>query len=134
MLSVPLQLTAGDERHRDERLGLDRRAGHEAHARVEMGLVREDGFAMVDGPAGDPSPNENDSLMTSSAQSPRGEDGAQLALRLVGLVDVHVLVGMRTASASAMRSSSASRLCSERTSWKISASLRYGSASRSRRG
>src|SRR6188508_3803847 len=35
---------------------------------------------------------------------------------------------MRTASASAMRSSRAPRLCSERTSWKISASLRYGSA------
>src|SRR5262245_44477500 len=36
--------------------------------------------------------------------------------------------GMSTASASAIRSSSAPRLCSERTSWKMSASRRYGSA------
>ena len=40
-----------------------------------------------------PSPNENDSLMTSSAHSPAGEHGAQLAIGLVGLVDVDVLVG-----------------------------------------
>ena len=48
-----LELSASDERHGDERLGLDRRAGNEAHARVEVRLVREHGLAVVDGPAGD---------------------------------------------------------------------------------
>ena len=48
-----LELAARDERHRDERLGLDRRAGNEAHARIEVRLVREHGLAVVDGPAGD---------------------------------------------------------------------------------
>ena len=48
-----LQLPARDQRHGDERLGLDRRAGDEADARIEVRLVGEHGLAVVDRPARD---------------------------------------------------------------------------------
>ncbi len=39
-----LQLASRDERHDDERLGIDRRSLDDANARVEVGLVRVDGL------------------------------------------------------------------------------------------
>ena len=87
-----LELSASDERHCDERLGLDRRAGNEAHARVEMRLVGEDGLAMVDGPAGDALAEGEALALDLVLPLAAREDGAELALGLVGLVDVHVLV------------------------------------------
>ena len=49
----PLEAAAGDERDDDERLRLDRRARHEADARVEVRLVREHRLAVRARPAGD---------------------------------------------------------------------------------
>ena len=92
MLSVPFSRPRAIERHRDERLRLDRRARHETHARVEVRLVREHGFAVVDGPAGDPF-SEREGLAHHLVRPlAAGEDRAELALRLVRLVDVDVLV------------------------------------------
>ena len=88
----PLQLPARDERHGDERLRLDRRAGDEADARVEVRLVREDRLAMVDCPAGDPLAERERLAHDLVGPFAAREDGAELALRLVRLVDVHVLV------------------------------------------
>ena len=87
-----LQLPARDQRHGDERLGLDRRARDEAHARVEVRLVREHGLAVVDRPAGD-ALAEREALAHDLVRPLAArEDGEQLALRLVRLVDVDVLV------------------------------------------
>ena len=88
-----LELAAGDEGDSDQRLGLDRRAGNEAHARVEVRLVREHGLAVVDGPAGDALAERERLAHDLVGPLAPGEHGAQLAIRLVGLVDVDVLVG-----------------------------------------
>src|SRR4051812_28510708 len=48
-----LDLRAGDERDRDERLRVDRRTGDEADARIEMRLVDEHGLTAACGPARD---------------------------------------------------------------------------------
>ena len=50
----PLQRAARDQRDDDQRLRLERGTGNEAHARVEVRLVREHRLAILDGPAGDP--------------------------------------------------------------------------------
>ncbi len=88
----PLELSTCDEWDGDERLRLDGRAGHETHARIEVCLVREDRLAMVDRPAGD-SLTERERLAHDLVRPVAArEDRAELALRLVGFVDVHVLV------------------------------------------
>ena len=92
MLSAPFSASAGDERDRDERLGLGRRAGDEGDAGVEVRLVREHRLAVDDRPA-------RDALPEGGARShdlvlplrPR-EDGDQLAARVVGLVDLERVV------------------------------------------
>ncbi len=88
----PLELSACDERDGDERLGLDGRAGHEAHAWIEVGLVGEDRLAMVDRPAGDPFAERERLAHDLVGPVAARQDRAELALRLVCLVDVHVLV------------------------------------------
>ena len=92
MLSVPFSCPRAIERHGDERLRLDRRAGDEADARIEVGLVREDRLAVLDRPARD-ALAERERLAHDLVRpfAPR-EDGLELALRLVRLVDVDVLV------------------------------------------
>ena len=88
-----LEAAPRDEGDGDQRLRLDRRPGHEANARVEVCLVREDRLAPLDRPAGDPlAVGEALAHHLVRPLAPR-EDGDQLALRLVRLVDVHVLVG-----------------------------------------
>jgi hypothetical protein len=88
-----LERAARDQRHDDQRLRLERRARHEAHARVEVRLVREHGLAVLDGPAGDPlaegEPLAQDLVGVVAAH----ERGNELPLVLVGLVDVQGLVG-----------------------------------------
>ena len=88
----PLQLSAGDERDCDERLGLDGRAGHEAHTWIEVGLVGEDRLSMVDRPAGDPFAERERLAHHLVGPLVRAQHGAQLAGGLVGLVDLDVLV------------------------------------------
>ena len=88
----PLQRAARDERDHDQRLRLERGSGNEAHARVEVSLVREHGLAMLDGPAGDSlavrEALAEDLVRVLAAHERRHE----LALRLVRLVDVQRLV------------------------------------------
>jgi hypothetical protein len=50
----PLEAAAGDEGHDDQRLRLDRRAGHKADAGIEVRLIREHRLPVLDSPAGDP--------------------------------------------------------------------------------
>ncbi len=89
----PLQAAARDEGDGDQGLGLDRRSGDEAHPGIEVSLVREHRLAMLDRPPGDPFA-ERKALAHDLVRplAPR-ENRDQLALRLVGFVDVHVLVG-----------------------------------------
>ena len=75
MLSVPLRLPAGDERHGDERLGLDGRPGHESDAWIEVRLVREHRLRCSTAQPVMPSPNPNVSLMTSVAHLLRARTG-----------------------------------------------------------
>ena len=78
---------ARDQRDRDERLGIDRRARDEAHTRVEVRLVHVRGLAPPRGPAGDAlveaDLRRHDLVRVLVAR----EHGGQDALRLVGLVD-----------------------------------------------
>jgi hypothetical protein len=88
----PLQRAARDEWDDDQCLRLQRSAGDEANARVEVSLVGEYGLAMLDGPAGDPLAEREalaqDLVRVVAAHERRHE----LALRLVRLVDVKRLV------------------------------------------
>ncbi len=88
-----LQQAARDERDDDQRLRVDRSAGNELHAGVEVRLVREHGLAVLHSPARD-SLAERESLAEDLARPfAADERGHQLALGLVGLVDVQRLVG-----------------------------------------
>src|SRR5688572_6940551 len=87
----PLETPAGDERHGDEGLWLDRCAGNETHSGIEMRLVREHGLAVVDRPARDPLPERERLAEHLVGPLAASEHGVKLALRLVGLVDVDVL-------------------------------------------
>ena len=87
-----LEAAAGDQRYGDQRLRLDRSAGDEAHARVEVRLVREHRLAMHDRPAGDPLAEGERLAHDLVCPLASREDRDQLTLGLVGLVDVHVLV------------------------------------------
>ena len=87
-----LQRSAGDERDRDERLGLGRRAGDEGHARVEMRLVREHGLAVDDRPPCDALPEGGARLHDLVLPLRPCEDGDQLMAGVVGLVDLERVV------------------------------------------
>ena len=88
-----LQVPARDERDRDERLRVDGGPGDEADAWVEVRLVREHRLSMLGGPARD-ALAEREALAHHLVGPLRpGEHGDQLAGRLVGLVDLDVLVG-----------------------------------------
>ena len=80
-------LRAGDEGDRDQRLRIDRSAGDEANARVEVRLVDECRLAAARGPAGDAfleaDARAQDLLRVLVARQHRHEQ----PLRLVGLVD-----------------------------------------------
>ena len=82
-----LDLRPRDQRNRDQRLRVDRRAGHEAHPRIEVGLVDEHRLAVARGPAGDPlveaDRRPHDLVRIVVAREHRDEQ----PLRLVGLVD-----------------------------------------------
>ena len=82
-----LDLRAGDQRDRDERLGVDRRARHEADARIEVRLVDENRLPAAGRPAGhalvEADARPHDLVRVLVADDHRGEH----ALRLVGLVD-----------------------------------------------
>ena len=87
-----LEPSACDERDGDERLGLDRRSRDEPHAWIEMRLVREHRLPVLDRPARDSFPvAERLAHHLGRPLAPR-EDRDELALRLVGRVDVDVLV------------------------------------------
>jgi hypothetical protein len=87
-----LELTSRDERHHDERLGIDRRSLDDANARIEVSLVRVHGLAVLDGPAGDARPEGRfvvDDLLRPFAAD---EHGDELAAGGVGLVDHELVV------------------------------------------
>ena len=88
----PLQPSAGDQRHGDERLRIDRRAGNEADPGIEVRLVRENRLAVDDRPAGDALVEREGLAHDLGLPLAAGEHGNELALGLVGLVDVDVLV------------------------------------------
>ena len=78
---------ARDQRNRDERLGVVRRAGDEAHARIEVRLVHVRGLASPRGPAGDSFVEADLRRHDLVRVLVAGEHGGQDALRLVRLVD-----------------------------------------------
>ena len=89
-----LDRVARDQRDGDQGLGLvGRSAGHDLHARVEMGLVRAHGLAMERGPAGDALPEA--ALAAHDLVRPlvASEHGRERQLGLVRLVDRERVVG-----------------------------------------
>ena len=82
-----LDLRPGDQRDRDQRLRVDRRPGHEPHARVEVGLVDECRLAALAAQPVMPSSNRIVVCMISSTHWSRASTGVSTRLRLVGLVD-----------------------------------------------
>ena len=88
----PLETPARDQGNGDERLGVDRRSRHEADARIEVCLVREDRLAVLDRPAGDALAERERLAHDLVLPLAPSQDGNELALRLVRLVDVDVLV------------------------------------------
>ena len=88
-----LERTACDQRDADQRLGLDRRSRDGDHPRIEVRLVREDGLAVLDRPAGDALPEARTALHDLVLVGLRaGEHRDQHAPVLVDLVDVQGLV------------------------------------------
>jgi len=87
-----LDLRTGDERNRDERLGVDRRPRHDADPRIEVRLVDENGLSVAGRPAGhalvETDARPHDLVRVLVADDHRDEQ----ALRLVGLVDGEVVV------------------------------------------
>ncbi len=88
-----LERAARDQRDRDHRLGLDRRARHGDRARIEVGAVRPHGPAVLDRPAGDSlaeaGPAAHDLVLVHLRASLERHEHAPV---LVGLVDVQRLV------------------------------------------
>src|ERR687898_75675 len=87
-----LEPSACDERNRDQRLWIVRRSGDDAHAWIEMRPVAEHRLAVIDGPPGDSLSERERRGHDLALPLAADEHGDQLALRLVGLVDVHVVV------------------------------------------
>ena len=82
-----LDLRPRDQRNRDERLRLDRRAGDDRDARMQVRLVRVHRLAATCGPAGDALVERDAGAHDLVRVLVAGEDGRQERLRLVGLVD-----------------------------------------------
>lgn len=87
-----LEDAARDQRHDDQRLGIDWRAGHERDAGVEVRLVREHRLAVLDSPAGDPDAERERVVEDLVGVLAADECRHQLTHRHVGLVDVQCLV------------------------------------------
>ncbi len=88
----PLEIAARDERNGDHCLRIDGGARHEADPRVEMSLVREHRLAVLHRPARDALAEREALAHDLLGPLAPGQHGDQLALHLVGLVDVDVLV------------------------------------------
>ncbi len=85
---------AGDQRHADQRLGLDRRSRNGDHARVEVRLVRPDRTPVLDRPAGDAFPEAGTTAHDLALVGlGTGQHRDQFSPVLVDLVDVQRLVG-----------------------------------------
>ena len=93
-----LDAAAGDERYGYERLRIGRGAFDESNAWVEIGTVREDWLAVLDGPSRD-ALSEAERLVRDHFVGvlPAGEDAGQLARHFVGLVEREVVVGNEVA-------------------------------------
>ena len=88
-----LHLTSCDERYRDERLGIGRRAPDETDAGVEVGAIGEDGFAVLDRPPGDPlAKGERLVGQHFAGVLAAREDGTEFPGRFLGLVKREVVV------------------------------------------
>ena len=117
---------ARDERDRDEGLGLAvGRAGHDLDARVEVRLVDELRLAVVDRPAGDALAEKRAVAHDLVGPAVARHHGDEQAPRLVGLVDRERVVGddVRERVGDALEER-VECVCSDRTSWKTSASRR----------
>ena len=89
----PFENAARDQRHADQRLGIDRRPRHEGDAGIEMRLVRKHRLAVLDGPARDPDTEGEGVVEDLVGVVAADEGGDEVSLRLVRLVDVQRLVG-----------------------------------------
>ena len=88
-----LEDAARDQRHDDQRLGIDRRSRDEGDAGIEVRLVREHRLAVLDRPAGDPDA-EREGVVEDLVGVVAADEGRdEVPLRLVRLVDVQRLVG-----------------------------------------
>ena len=87
-----LERAARDQRHDDQRLGIDRRARDEGDAGIEVRLVREHRLAVLDRPAGDPDAEREGVVEDLVGVVAADERRDEVPLRLVGLVDVQRLV------------------------------------------
>ena len=83
---------ARDQRHDDQRLGIDRRARDEGDAGIEVRLVREHRLAVLDRPARDPDPERKDVVEDLVGVVAADERRDEVPFRLVRLVDVERLV------------------------------------------
>jgi hypothetical protein len=92
-----LQHVSRNERDRDQRFGLRRRAGNDADARIEVGRVRPDRLAMNDRPARDADTERgcvaHHLLFPLTAHEHRNEQ----LVNVVGLVDGEIVVGNEVA-------------------------------------
>ncbi len=87
-----LEHASCDQRHDDQRLGIDRRARDEGNAGIEVRLVREHRLAVLDRPAGDPD-TEREGVVEDLVGVVAADEGRhEVPLRLVRLVDVQRLV------------------------------------------
>ena len=93
MLSVPDGVAMDQQRDDDDRLRLERRARHLDRPRIEVRLVGEDGFGVIDDPAGDADPQRalvgEDLVGEAVARDDRAADAG----RPVDLVDRQRVVG-----------------------------------------
>ena len=88
-----LEDSAGDQRHADQRLGIDRRSRHEGDAGIEVRLVREHRLPVLDRPPGDPDAERKRVVEDLVGVVAAHEGRDEVPLRLVRLVDVQRLVG-----------------------------------------
>ena len=81
-----LQIASSNERHDDERLGIDGRSLDDANARIEVRLVRVDGLTVLEGPPRDADAEGSlvvHDLLSPFAPDERGDEPAACGVHFV---------------------------------------------------